>query len=123
MNHLQLDVFAKVTAQVEYYSAKSAADWHAALASWPQDIRDWVGDTLKRLSGTPLMYGRIGKIARYDVGPVRGKRVLVFGEVRPGKVRFVPGTDQLIIGLNGREVHLYWNDNHRSATLRFKGGR
>lgn len=67
------------------------------------------------------MYNRVAKVTRYNCGPGKNDYALVFGEIRPGGGRFRDHTNQLLITLDGQEVHKYWNVRGLNSTLRYNG--
>jgi hypothetical protein len=120
MNDSQ-DILDTITEQVGRYSKPRKVEaWNKALASWTPEVRSWVAQTLSNLKRTDLMYKRVAKVVRYRSHPADNRDVLVFGELRPGGGNFIDRTNQLIVTLDGRACHKYWDVSGIARTLRFE---
>lgn len=96
----------RITEQVSRYSPDNAHHWTAAVDAWDDARKEAFCAAVRELGQTVLMHRRVAKIiASYASGPVIGKPILVFGEIRAGGGDFESGTNQLIFRLDGTE---YW---------------
>lgn len=120
MNDSQ-DILDTITEQVGRYSKPRKVEaWNKALASWTPEVRSWVAQTLDDLKRSELMHTRVAKVVRYESAPANDRDVLVFGERRLGTNNVVDRVNRLMVTLDGRECHKYWDVNGLSTTVKFE---